>query len=152
MKHMAGWGLVTFWMMTGVILSLWLSGLVMYWLPAEELPDMTPIQEGLRHACGIVHGTVSWVFCVMLGRGVWPHVRVMWHRRTRRAQWVWGTINLTMLGFLSLGGLTLLYGSPGLHEVMSSWHFWVGASLPLMYLAHTWKRFVWRRMSGHFSQ
>lgn len=141
MKHMAGWGRSTFWMMTAVVLLLWLSGCVMYGLPAEELPDMTASQATMRRFSGVVHGVVSWLFCMMLGRGVWPHVRVMWHRRTDPAKWLWGLCNLVLLGFLALGGLVLLYGSPWMHDALSPWHFWLGALGPLLYLAHTWRRF-----------
>ena len=141
MKHMAGWGRTTFWMMTAVIGCLWFSGCVMYWLPAEAMADMTETQETVRRVSGIVHGIFSWLFCVMLGRGVWPHVRVMWHRHTQQVKWIWGVSNLVLLGFLVLGGLFLLYSSPMIHDVLSPWHFWMGAFCPLIYLAHTWRRF-----------
>lgn len=140
-KHMAGWGRTTFWLMTAVILCLWLSGCVMYWLPAEALPDMTAAQEALRRTSGIVHGVVAWLFCVMLGRGVWPHVRVMWHRHTYQVKWIWGVLNLMLLVFLAFGGLVLLYGSPLMHDALSPWHFWGGVLGPALYLAHTWRRF-----------
>lgn len=147
MNHMAGWSRVTFWMMTAVILCLWVSGFVMYLLPVEAMSEMTSKQEELRRASGIFHGVASWLFCVMLGRGVWPHVRVMWHRRTQRVKWGGGVINLIMLTFLATGGLILLYGSPLLHDALSPWHFWVGALGPFIYLKHTWRRFLPRILS-----
>lgn len=141
-KHRAGWGGATFWMMSAVVLSLWLSGVVVYTLPAEALPEMTPSQESLRRAAVLVHGVCSWLFGVMLGRGVWPHVRVMWHRRSQTGRWIWGVLGLAVLLFLTSGGLVLQYGSPALHDALSPWHFWTGAVVPVLYAAHTWGRFV----------
>lgn len=142
MNYMAGWSRTTFYMMTALIAGLWLSGCVMYWLPAEALPEMTATQETIRRASNIVHGVLSWFFCVMIGRGVWPHAWVMWRRHTQPVKWILGVSNLVLLGFLVLGGLVLLYGSPVVHDVLSRWHFWVGALGPMFYVAHTWRRFV----------
>ncbi len=142
MKHMAGWGRTTFWLMTGVMGCLWMTGCVMYMLPATELMDMSPTLETVRRTSGIVHGVVAWLFCVMCGRGVWPHVRVMWHRHAQQYKWWWGMANLVLLVFLAFGGLVLLYGSPSLHDVLAPWHFWVGAAGPLIYLVHTWGRYL----------
>ena len=140
--HRAGWRGMTFWLMTGVVIGLWVSGWVMHALPAEDLADMSPAQAGLRHACGVAHGVGAWLFGVLCGRGVWPHVRVMWHRHVRQRQWLWGLLNLCLFVFLSAGGLVLLYGSPWLHDTLSPWHFWTGLAGLGGYLAHTWRRFV----------
>ncbi|MFM7024656.1 MAG: hypothetical protein ACKOWC_01160 [Limnohabitans sp.] len=140
--HRAGWGRTTFWLMTGVIVSLWISGCVMYGLPLAELPDMSDAQAMLRRTAGTLHGVLAWLFCVMGGRGVWPHVRVMWHRHARRRPWLWGLANLALLLFLAVGGLALLYGSPWLHDLVAPWHFWTGLGGAALYLVHTWRRWV----------
>ncbi len=141
-RHLAGWGRATFLVMATVCLLLWVTGVVMFVLPVSELMDMTPAQAMVRHASGVVHGVATWLFCVMCGRGLWPHVRVMWHKHGEQIKWALGLINLTVLLVIALGGLTLLYGSPEMHDWMSPIHFWMGAACPLIFLAHTWRRFI----------
>lgn len=141
-KHLAGWGRATFWGMAAVSLLLFLTGLVMFALPVTELIDMTPAQAMVRHTSRVVHGVATWVFCILCGRGVWPHVRVMWHKQSDRLNWALGLFNLGLLAAIALAGLVLLYGSPDLHEAASPVHFWMGAFCPLVFLAHTWRRFV----------
>mgnify|MGYP000688674792 CR=1 FL=1 len=80
-KHLAGWGRTTFAWMAAITTLLWVTGWVMYWLPASELMDMSDIQATLRRVSGVTHGVITWAFCVMCGRGVWPHVRMMWHKK-----------------------------------------------------------------------
>lgn len=141
-RHMPGWGRMTFWLMSAIVLGLWLSGLLMHLLPATELADMTAAQALLRRISTMAHGVLSWLFCVMCGRGVWPHVRMMWHRQAQTPQWLQGLSALALLLFLGLGGLLLLYASPDVHELLAPWHFWAGAAVPLVLLAHTLGRFV----------
>jgi hypothetical protein len=141
-KHVAGWGRTTFAWMVACTGTLWLTGWVMYGLPVSELLEMTDLQATLRRTSGVMHGVVTWAFCVMCGRGVWPHVRMMWSKQNERAQWWWGIFQLVWLVCLAIGGLVLLYGSPPWHEAMSPVHFWLGATLPLIFLAHTWRRFI----------
>lgn len=141
-KHMAGWGGSTFWLMTAVTACLWLSGCVLYGLPAENLPDMSDTQALVRRVSVVAHGSVAWLFCMLCGRAVWPHVRVMWHRHALRGKWAWGLLNLMLFVFLALGGLVLLYGSPWMHDSVSPWHFWTGVLIPVVYLAHTWGRML----------
>jgi hypothetical protein len=141
-QHLAGWERSTFWLMAAVCLVLWVTGCVMYVLPASEVMDMTPIQVSLRHVSGVAHGVATWLFCVVCGRGLWPHVRVMWHRRVEPRKWWLGLVNFIVLAVIALGGLVLLYGSPDMHEGVSPLHFWLGALCPLVFLAHTWKRMV----------
>ena len=141
-QHLAGWGRATFVWMTWVTVLLWVTGCVMYLLPTQELMDMSELQALLRRSSGIAHGVLTWAFCVMCGRGVWPHVRMMWHKHSERAKWWWGMTHLLWLVLLAVGGLVLLYGSPEWHDAMSPLHFWLGAVLPVIFLAHTWRRFV----------
>ena len=99
-------------MMAAVSLLLWSTGVVMFLLPASELIDMSPTQAAWRHAAGVAHGVSTWLFCMLCGRGVWPHVRVMWHKHSDRTQWALGLLNLTVFSTIALTGLALLYGSP----------------------------------------
>ena len=141
-KHLAGWGRTTFLLMAAVSLLLFMTGVVMFVLPVSELFEMPPAQTSWRHAAGVVHGISTWLFCIMCGRGVWPHVRVMWHKQNETMKWALGLINLVLLVVIALGGLALLYGSPDLHDWVSPLHFWMGAVCPLVFLAHTWRRFI----------
>lgn len=141
-KHLAGWGRTTFLLMAVVCLLLFVTGVVMYVLPASELVEMTATQASLRHSTGVVHGVTTWLFCIMCGRGVWPHVRVMWHKQGEPAQWTLGLVNLSVFITIALTGLLLLYGSPDLHDGASPLHFWFGVFSSLIFLAHTWRRFV----------
>jgi hypothetical protein len=103
---------------------------------------MTPDQASWRRASGVVHGVATWLFCIMCGRGVWPHVRVMWHKQDEARKWALGLANFIVLAAIGLGGLVLLYGSPDMHDWASPLHFWIGAFCPLLFLAHTWRRFI----------
>jgi divalent metal cation (Fe/Co/Zn/Cd) transporter len=141
-KHLAGWGRTTFLLMAAVSLLLFMTGVVMFVLPVSELFEMPPAQTSWRHAAGVVHGISTWLFCIMCGRGVWPHVRVMWHKQNETMKWALGLMNLVLLVVIALGGLALLYGSPDLHDWVSPLHFWMGAVCPLVFLAHTWRRFI----------
>jgi hypothetical protein len=141
-RHLAGWGRAPFLAMTAICLLLWGTGVVMFAWPASELMDMTPAQASWRHASGVVHGVLTWLFCVMCGRGVWPHVRVMWHKHRETRKWLLGLANLALLLALALSGLMLLYASPDLHDASAPLHFWMGAVGPLIFLAHTWRRFI----------
>lgn len=141
-KHLAGWGRSTFLWMAAVSLLLFSTGVVMFVLPASELVDMSPEQASWRHASGVVHGVSTWMFCILCGRGVWPHVRVMWHKHGESFQWALGLANFVVLAAIALGGLFLLYGSPDMHDWVSPLHFWMGAFCPLLFLAHTWRRLI----------
>jgi hypothetical protein len=141
-KHSAGWGRATFGLMALICTALWITGLVMFAWPAESLMDLDPTEGALRHAAGVVHGVSTWLFCLMCGRGVWPHVRVMWLKRNAKSNWLLGVIHLFVLSVISLGGLVLLYGSPEWHDGMSPVHFWVGVFSPIVFFAHTWRRLL----------
>ena len=138
-KHLAGWGRRTFLTMAVITAALWGTGAWMHAWPMEELFDMSPDEAFVRRICGVLHGVLTWVFCVMVGRGVWPHVRVMWHKAAD-AQWWFGCINLALFALLMITGLLLLYGNADLHEGASAPHYWIGLLCPLAFLPHTWRR------------
>jgi hypothetical protein len=139
----AGWaGGVLSWLSLA-LLVLWGTGVLMYLLPASELMDMSESQAALRRTSGIVHGVTTWLVCGLCGRGVWPHVQLMWSHRVDRRQWSWGVVNLTVLLVLLASGLVLLYGHADVHELTSTSHVWVGLLAPLPYVVHGWR--VWRK-------
>lgn len=111
----------------------------MYQLPIEQLPDMGEHEALLRRCTGIVHGVFAWIFCIVIGHGVWPHVRVMWHRSVD-FHWAFGFANLGLFAILMLSGLALLYGTEAAHMDVSAVHFWLGFLCPVPYLVHTWRQ------------
>lgn len=124
---------------------LWVTGIVMLGWPSTDMLEMSDSETLLRRSAAVVHGVMAWVFCVLCGRGVWPHVQAMFRRQLNRWQWGWGWVNLSVIVLLAVSGLLLLYGSAAVHEIMSSGHFWVGALAPMPYLLHGWKRLVRER-------
>lgn len=141
-KHMSGWSRATWRWMVATVVLMWASGVLLYLWPAESVMDMTDWQVRLRHASVVSHGVLTWLLCVLCGRGLWPHVRVVWQRREQRAHWIWGLISFVCLSFVTGAGVLLLYGSSSLHETVSGLHWWVGVALPLLMLAHVWRRFI----------
>ena len=139
-----GWQRATFWGMTWVWLGLWLSGALLWALPLQTLFE--PEQALLRSAV-VLHGALAWPCCVLLGRVVWPHIGLVWHRRTPQARGVWacGVLLLGLLVLWLLTGLLLLYGSADWHDAVSPWHSRTGLAWPLAYLAHVGLRWRARR-------
>lgn len=140
----AGWIGLAFAWLTVTLLVLWITGVVMMEWPASELMDMSDAEAMLRRVSGIVHGVMTWVLCVVLGRGVWPHVLLMIRQRADRWQWNWGWINLAVLGVLAVSGVVLLYGSAAWHDATASVHAWLGIVSVLPYVLHTWRRWASR--------
>lgn len=140
-KHLAGWGRRTFLTMAIITALLWISGVWMHAWPMEQVFDMSEQQAWWRRSSGVLHGVLTWVFCIMVGRGVWPHVRVMWHKAVD-SQWLFGIFNLLLFAALMVSGLLLLYGVADWHEVSSDVHYWIGLLCPLIFLPHTWRRLV----------
>lgn len=145
MRPRVGWAGVAFAGLSLAMLVLWGTGMVMYLLPVSELMEMSDMQIVIRRSTGVMHGVVTWVVCVLCGRGVWPHVQLMFQHRGDRRQWTWGLVNLAVLTILLVSGLVLLYGSADWHEGTSLGHFWVGALAPLAYVVHGWNRLSRRR-------
>jgi hypothetical protein len=131
-----GWTATVLTAWAGCLALLWLTGLVLSLLPASELLDMTPLAQAGRHVCVVLHGGLIWVLCLLTGRGLWPHLDAMWHRRGDRRRWWWGLISLAVLAVLALSGLVLLYGEQAWHDVSSDLHVGVGLLTPLVLLTH----------------
>jgi len=93
---------------------------------------------GLTRSAVVLHGVLAWPCCVLLGRGVWPHLGLVWRRRPGQstAVWAFGVLLLALLVLWLLSGLVLLYGPSAWHEALSPWHSRSGLVWPLVYLAH----------------
>lgn len=141
-KHLSGWSRAAWrWMGVAVVL-LWGSGVVLLLSPVDALMDMSAWQHSLRHAAWVVHGVWVWCLCVLCGRGVWPHLRVIWQRRDALAAWWWGVVNLVVLSLVAAAGLLLLYGPGAVHDTVSAAHSWLGLAWPVLLLVHVWRRYV----------
>lgn len=141
-KLMSGWSHLTWRWMVATVLLMWASGLLLYLWPADALMEMSDLQVLLRRASLVVHGVLTWLLCVLCGRGLWPHVRIMWQRRDQRMHWLWGVFGFVGLSLVAGAGLLLLYGSSNLRDTVSQVHWWGGVGLPLLLLAHVWRRFI----------
>lgn len=143
MKHArqrAGWVGRSFALTTGSMVILWGTGLVLVGFPASDLMELSEPEAMLRHASGLLHGVMAWALCVMVGRGVWPHVRLMLGRKSDRWQWSWGWVNLVVLGLLGVSGLLLLYGRAAWHEATVPLHVWLGVSWAVPWVVHARRR------------
>ena len=95
-KHMSGWSRATWRWMVAAMLAMWGSGLVLLVWPADMLMTLDEWQQVLRHSAVVLHGVVTWLLCVLCGRGLWPHLRVIWQRREAPAHWAWGLVSLVV--------------------------------------------------------
>jgi hypothetical protein len=143
--HRGGWTGVTFVGLSLVLGLLWVTGFVMLGWSSIDMLEISDSEALLRRSATVAHGVMAWVFCVLCGRGVWPHVQAMSHRHMNRWQSGWGWVNLSVVVLLAVSGLLLLYGSAAVHEFISPGHFWVGALAPMSYVLHAWKRLVRER-------
>ena len=140
-KHLSGWSRAAWRWMVVAVLLLWGSGVVLFFWPAQAVMEMTEWQLSLRHTALVLHGVLTWCFCVLFGRGVWPHLRVIWQRRDALAAWWWGLVNLLVVSLVAAAGLLLLYGPGAVHDTVSAAHSWLGLTWPALLLAHVWRRY-----------
>jgi hypothetical protein len=136
LKGGQGWirTVLTAWVI--VLLLLWVSGVVLRQWPAQALLEMSEWEQTLRRTAQVLHGVCTWVICLLSGRGLWPHLSLMWKGRARQQPWWWGCASLLLLLVLSVSGLMLLYGAEPLLALMSDLHFWIGLLLPLVLTLH----------------
>jgi hypothetical protein len=136
LKGGQGWtrAVLTAWMIG--LLLLWLSGVVLRQWPSEALLEMSEWAQVLRRAAQVLHGVCAWAICLLSGRGLWPHLSLMWKGRARQHPWWWGCASLLLMLVLSVSGLMLLYGTESLLALMSALHFWIGLLLPLVLTLH----------------
>lgn len=140
--HASGWGKTTFRWTATVLLLLWGTGVVMYFLPLDALMDMTTFEVLSRRAATVLHGVLVWGLCVLCGRSLWPHVRVVWQRRDAMSTWLLGVGSFICLALVAAAGLALLYGTSWMHDWASFVHWWLGLCLPVVLVAHAWRRFA----------
>jgi len=119
---------------------MWVTGVVLYGLPSQELLDMSSTEQGIRRLSVVLHGVLTWFLCVLSGRGVWAHVPRTWHRRSHMRSWWWGVLSLLALLGLVVTGLVLLYGAEWLHATVSTAHFWIGMIALVVLLTHVSRR------------
>jgi hypothetical protein len=144
-RRHAGWSRTgTAWLLLLTTL-LWLTGLAMHVLARDSVMDMPPWQEQLQRGATVLHGVLTWVFCLAAGRWIWPHIGLVWHRRGHRLIWALGLLALGAGAMMALAGLGLLYGLAAWHDPLAGAHWWLGLVWPLVFTGHAWRRWVRRR-------
>lgn len=119
-----------------MVAMLLLTGLTMHGQAFEFGAEQSPWEERWHHAAAILHGVFAWVFCLVAGRWMWPHVVLVWVRRT--SNWIWelGLVVAAAGCVAGLSGLGLLYGPASWRESLSSVHWWAGLAWPFLGIAH----------------
>ena len=144
-RRHAGWSQVAFFWLVALSVTLWGTGVVMHTWARDAALDMPAWQENLVRVCTIVHGVLTWLFCIFAGRWVWPHAVMVWRRRFHLPIWVAGIAVLGLGLGMSVAGLTLLYGPADWHDQASALHWWLGLVWPLLLAGHAFKRLFRRR-------
>lgn len=138
-RRHTGWsGHGALWL-TVMVSALWLTGWALHGGDADALAELSDAERQWRHMAAVVHGLFSWVFCVVAGRWMWPHVQLVWKRRA--SLWIWG-LGLSVAGaagLVALTGLGLLYGAAAWHGWLSAWHWAVGLIWPALCVGHAWR-------------
>ena len=122
-----------------LLVLLWTTGLTMHLADRSTDLDVPAWQSLLRHGSTIVHGVLAWLFCVLIGRWVWPHVLLVWRRRAHGSTWWFGWLTLSLALLVMLTGLGLLYGNADWHDATSAVHWWLGLCWPLVTALHSWR-------------
>ena len=141
-KHMSGWSRATWRWMVAAMLGMWGSGVVLWVWPSDVLMTLDEWQQAIRHGGVVVHGVLTWCVCVLCGRGVWPHLHIVWQRRGAWAHRVRGWGSFVVLCVIAAAGLCLLYGPAGLRDSASALHGWLGLVWPALVWAHVWRRWM----------
>lgn len=123
-----------------LLLALWVSGVLLWWWPAELSFQLAPWQSGLRRTAVVLHGVGAWVLCVAAGRWAWPHLVRTWGLPRRRSWWL-GVGSLGLLSVAAVSGLGLLYGPGDWHEAIGQWHWWLAVGWPLLVALHARRLF-----------
>ena len=124
--------------LTVMVMVLLATGVVMHGNePMVDADDLGPAQW--HRVATVVHGLFAWVFCLVAGRWIWPHVVLVWSRRN--GNWIWelGIVTALVGGVGALTGLGLLYGPADWREILTFAHWWIGLMWPVACLAHAWK-------------
>jgi hypothetical protein len=137
-KRRTGWNRTGIGWLAIVTAALWLSGIAMYLWSADSTIDLPSWQERTRRFAIVSHGVLAWLFCLLAGRWIWPHVSAVWRRRSTRSMRLLGQLTLLTLAGAALAGLGLLYGSPPWRDQLAAAHWWIGLSWPLLCGSHVW--------------
>jgi hypothetical protein len=137
-----GWNRVGAAWLGVMVLTLLLTGWAMHGQDAGVGTELSAWQERWHHAVAVLHGVFAWIFCLVAGRWMWPHVATVWVRRT--SNWIWELgLAVAAVGCMAgLSGLGLLYGAADWRDTLSSIHWWVGLAWPALGIAHAWKWIV----------
>lgn len=134
-RRHAGWprtGIGAFAILVG---GLWVTGIALWMWPADEIAQLAPEVIRWRRAAAVTHGAGAWIFCLLVGRWVWPHIALVWARRADLAWWL-GTATAAIVGFVALSGLLLLYGPADAQPAVSIAHWWTAVGWPAVLLLH----------------
>ncbi|WP_143045031.1 hypothetical protein [Variovorax sp. YR216] len=127
--------------MTVLVLALLATGVVMHGHePVVDTDELASVQ--LHRAATVVHGLFAWIFCVVVGRWIWPHAVLVWSRRNGNWIWALGIVTAVVGGVGALTGLALLYGPADWREALTAVHWWAGLAWPVACLSHAWKWIV----------
>ena len=146
-KHLSGWSRATWCWMRITLALMWASGVLLWLWPVEAVLSLDALQQGARHSAVVLHGVLTWLLCVLCGRGVWPHLRVIWQRRDDWTHWMWGWLSFVVLCLMAGAGLLLLYGPADTHDVLADIHAWLGIFWPALLLGHVWRRYLPRGLT-----
>ena len=136
----AGWNRVAVASLATLTLTLLGTGITMHVLGRDSVMEMPLWQESLQRWTTVAHGVVTWLFCIMVGRWIWPHASQVWHRRARNWIWIMGIATACVGIILSLAGLGLLYGPAAWHDALSLAHWWMGLAWPALCGMHAGHR------------
>lgn len=123
----------------GLLLLLWLTGMLLELWPADSAFQLAAWQAGLRRASVTLHGVGSWLALVAAGRWLWPHVAQVWRLRAARRWWL-GLAAIALTAAIAATGLALLYGPGDWHDALGQAHWWIAIGWPLLVLLHAVRR------------
>ena len=83
-KRHAGWERLGLAWLAALTMALWVTGVAMHMFERDSAMDLPLWQENLQRWATVSHGVLTWLFCIMVGRWIWPHATHVWHRRVHR--------------------------------------------------------------------
>ena len=144
-KRHAGWDRLGVIWLAALTISLWVTGVAMHTFKRDSAMDLPMWQENMQRWATVSHGALTWLFCIMVGRWIWPHASQVWRRRAQWWQWVLGMTTAGVGFLLSFAGIGLLYGPGTWQETLATTHWWVGLLWPVICGLHAWRRIYKRR-------
>jgi hypothetical protein len=135
-KRRTGWNRAGFGWLAIVTVALWVTGIGLYLWPADSAIDLPIWEERVRRLSIASHGVLAWLFLLLAGRWIWPHVSLVWRKRNPAAKRLLGMLTLFAAGIAALAGLGLLYGSATWRDYLAGVHWWIALFWPLLCGAH----------------